>query len=67
MALEKIFDGVLFKRREKRLLRHAGLQAEQKRSALICGHDVPHFRFAAAAGGLFVDGSVNVVGMNLDG
>src|SRR5438105_6632427 len=35
---------------------------------LSFGRDcMPHFRFAAAAGGLFVSGSISIVRMNLDG
>jgi len=45
----------------------AGFQAEQDVRAGIGGHDVPHFGFAAAASGFFVERGVSVVGMDLDG
>src|SRR5215468_5817402 len=58
MALEEVFERVILEPCEKRVFRRTRLKTKKQRSVGSCRDDVPHFGFAAAAGGLFVSGGV---------
>src|SRR5947207_217221 len=67
MALKEIFEGVVLQGFHKFLSSDAGPQSQKQGSAGLCGNRMPHLRLAAASGGSFMDGSVAIVGMDLDG
>ena len=52
---------------EKSFTRYSGFQSNQQLRPRFGGHNVPHFGFSPAAGGLLEFTGVGIVGMDLDG
>jgi len=67
VSLKETLEGMRSETFEEFFLVGAGFQADENLRAGFGGDGVPHFGFAAASGGFFVDGGVGVIGMDLDG
>jgi hypothetical protein len=64
---KQVFDGPVVDRFDELRFRNSVLETDQQFRLGLSPNDVPHFRFAAATGSLFVLRGKCIVGVNLNG